>query len=105
MKKHLSVLALLLSGSLALYAQDNKRDSVPLLFDDYSNRKSVDASVISNDYFRTKESTVVIIDKKILTIDDKRFKELDKSKIKKMEIIKDEQSTTGIKNVIIITTK
>jgi len=103
--KYLFLLTGLLLCSAAVFSQDNRRDSVPDLFDDYSNRKPVDISVMYNDFLKTKESTIVIIDQKIFAIDDKNFKNLDKSKIKSMQLVKDEQSETKIKNVIIITTK
>jgi hypothetical protein len=93
-------------------------------FDNYSNQKEIapaNRSFFDNHYANKiaaarrvmmypnmlpeGEKMIVIIDNKIFNVDDKEFKELDKSNIKTMNFIKDENSKTEIKYVIIITTK
>lgn len=105
MKIYFSLFIALLLFSNKSFSQENKNDSIPSLFDDYSNWKQADISIIYNDFLKIKANAIVIINRKIFKLDDRKFKEMDKSKIKKMEVIKDEESKSGVKYVIIITTK
>jgi hypothetical protein len=71
---------------------------------DFSNRKVYNTSFLFADYLKTKESTIIVIDNKFYSIDDRKFKDLNKDKIKSIEVIKDDKSKLKIKYIIIVKT-
>jgi len=88
---------------VACFAQS--KDSISQI-NDYSNRKQVDISLMLKDNKKSIESTLVIINNKIICkIDDKYFKELDNKNISNLQIILDEKSKSSITKIVIITTK
>ena len=91
--------------SVCATVQNMPQDSLQAPPNDFSNRKQVDLSLLQQDIARTKARSIVIIDQKIVAIDDELFRRLDYTKVKKMEVIKDDDSKTAIRNVILITTK
>ncbi|MBX9892949.1 MAG: hypothetical protein K2Y12_11560 [Chitinophagaceae bacterium] len=102
--KHTYLLVLAFLFSKYNYSQNKPLDTIPNMKQDFSNRKVYDVSSIVGDYFKTKESTIVVIDNKFYSIDDRKFKDLSKDKINSIEVIKDEQSKLKIKYIIIIKT-
>lgn len=64
-----------------------------------------DNSIPLQDNLLLKQSTIVVINNKIFSLGDKEFRQLDKSRILEMNIIKDENSLTNIKTIILIKTK
>ena len=52
-----------------------------------------------------EQSTIVVINNKIYSLDDIAFRQLDPSKILEMNIVKDDASTSSIKAIIFIKTK
>ena len=104
----IKILSALIAGllfSVCATAQNMPQDSLQAQPNDFSNRKQVDLLLLQQDIARTKANTIVIIDQKIVSIDDELFRRLDYTKVKKMEVIKDDDSKTTIRNVILITTK
>lgn len=80
------------------------KDSVSQI-NDYSNKRQVDISLMLRDNKQTLESTLVIINSKIICrINDKYFKELDKKNILNIKIIVDENSKSTITKILLITT-
>ena len=52
-----------------------------------------------------KESTIVVINNRIYSTHSKEFQQLQGSRIIDMKVVKDDSSSTGINNIIIVNTK
>jgi hypothetical protein len=103
MKNSLYILFfLLLTAGNAASAQEKDSTRLPV---DFSTKPFVDWSPASKDFAKSLVSTVVIIDRKIYTLQSKEWLYINKKEISSMSIVKDEKSLSPIKCVITITTK
>lgn len=99
------IIILVFSLPIFSFSQTNKLDSTFFLIEDYSNRKQTNISAVYADLVKLKEEVIVVLNSKIVSIDDESFVKLDKSAIKRMEIIKDDESKSTIKIIMLIETK
>ncbi len=83
----------------------SKADTTNFRYYDYSNGNWKPSNILYLDYLAQLEKTLIIIDNKFYKLNSKEYTELNKDSILNMEIIKDDNSESPIKIVIIITTK
>jgi hypothetical protein len=104
----LPIIILLSVSSIPLSAQTTTGKDTALIKQHFNNKKEKKGN---NNLFSKKDiekrmaNTIVVINKKIYTVDAKEYRLINREDIISLEVIKDESSATQIKNIIIIQTK
>ena len=98
---------LLTLSKVGLCQNKEVKDTIPTQhLEDFSNKKQIDLSLLLSDHGKSIESTIVVVNnKKIYRLDSKEFRALPKDNFFDVSIVKDEHSSSSIRNIIFITMK